>query len=54
MKIMYKIEIKFDSHNLTSDDMDRICEQTENQEEEYILTKGASRITVDSGLLFLN
>lgn len=26
---MYKVEIKFDIHNLTMDDMDRICEQTD-------------------------
>lgn len=29
MNVMYKVEIKFDSDNLTPDDMDRICEQTD-------------------------
>ncbi len=28
---MYKIEIKFDPNNLTPDDMDRICEQTDRK-----------------------
>lgn len=31
---MYKVEIKFDSNNLTPDDMDRICEQTDRIFEE--------------------
>lgn len=31
---MYKVEIKFDSHSLTPDDMDRICEQTDQIFEE--------------------
>ena len=26
---MYRVELKFDSDNLTSSDMDRICEQTD-------------------------
>lgn len=26
---MYKVEIKFDSSNLTTDEMDKICEKTD-------------------------
>lgn len=26
---LYKVEIKFDSHNLTPSDMDKICKQTD-------------------------
>lgn len=31
---MYKVEIKFNPNNLTPDDMDRICEQTDRIFEE--------------------
>lgn len=31
---MYRVELKFDSDNLTPSDMDRICEQTDQIFEE--------------------
>ena len=34
MKVIYKVEIKFDPNNLSPDELDRICEQTDQIFEE--------------------
>ena len=55
---MYKVEIIFNSKDLTQSDMDQICEETDqifevvqtgNREKEYILTVDENRIMVDFG-----
>ena len=34
MKVIYKVEINFDPNNLSPDELDRICEQTDQIFEE--------------------